>query len=156
MNQKSDKAQKVITENRKARHDYEVLSTYEAGLVLNGSEVKSLREGSCQLKDSYVDFQSSEMFLVGVHISMYKASSYNNHFPERRRKLLMHREEINRLYAQIREKGLTIVPLKMYFLQGRAKVELALVKGKKDHDKRATIKKRDANRELAQVKRKFR
>lgn len=147
---------KIISENRKARHDYHILDTFEAGLALRGSEVKSLRMGQCQLKDSYVDFHNGELFLINMHISEYKWSSYNNHIPERRRKLLMNRSEIDKMYARIREKGFTCVPLKLYFKQGWAKVEIALVKGKKDFDKRQDIKTRDVNRSLAQTKRRDR
>jgi SsrA-binding protein len=144
---------KIINENRKAFHDYTVLETFEAGIVLTGSEVKSLRLGHAQLKDSYVIFEGNELFLLNVHISVYAASSYNNHIPERRRKLLMHRSEIDKLIAQMKERGLTMVPLKLYFKEGRAKVEVALVKGKKSHDKRDSIKTRDVQRQLDQVKR---
>jgi SsrA-binding protein len=147
---------KIISENRKARFDYHILDTYEAGIVLRGSEVKSMRAGQCQLKDSYVDFHNGELFLINMHISEYKQSSYNNHVPERRRKLLMSRSEINKMYARIREKGFTCVPLKIYFKEGWAKVEVALVKSKKDFDKRDVIKTRDVNRNLAQTMRKSR
>ena len=141
---------KTIAVNKKARYDYFVMDTYEAGLVLMGSEVKSLRNGQCQLKDSFVDIQKNEAYLLGVHISEYANSNMNNHPPERKRKLLMHREEIDKIDAAIREKGLTVVPLKVYFKRGRIKVEIATVKGKKKHDKRESIKTRDVNRELAQ------
>lgn len=144
---------KIVAENRKARHDYTIVDTFEAGLVLTGSEVKSLRNGQCQLKDSYVVFDRAEMYLQNAHISVYKSSSYNNHHPERKRKLLMHRDQINKLSGQVIEKGLTIVPLKVYFKESRAKVELALVKGKKAHDKRDSIKSRDVERDLARARR---
>ena len=146
----------MVTENRKAHHDYTIVETFEAGLVLWGSEVKSLRNGQCQLKDSYVSFQKDEAFLQNAHISEYRASSYNNHAPERLRKLLMHKHELEKIYAALREKGLTCVPLKIYFKDGRAKVEIALVKGKKTHDKRDAIKKRDASMELRQTKQRYR
>lgn len=146
----------IISENRKARHDYTVVETYEAGLVLTGSEVKSLRDKQCQLKDSYVSFIRDEAFLQNAHISEYRASSYNNHPPERLRKLLMHKHELEKIYAALREKGLTCVPLKIYFKKGRAKIEIALVKGKKAHDKREAIKKRDASMELRQTKQRYR
>ena len=138
----------VISENRKARFDYEIVETFEAGLVLQGSEVKSIRDRQCQLKDSYMTIINGEAFLQNAHIAVYKASSYNNHEPERLRKLLLKKREIERLNAFIREKGLTCVPLKLYFKRGKAKVELALVKGKKAIDKRDTIKKRDAALEM--------
>ena len=140
---------KIIAQNKKARHDYHIIDTYEAGLVLTGSEVKSLRKGQCQLKDSYIDIHRGEMFLIGVHISTYLASSYNNHDPERRRKLLMHTTEIHKLTGAIREKGLTIVPLKVYFKAGKAKVEIATAKGKKLYDKREVLKQRAIQKELA-------
>lgn len=139
---------KLIAENRKARFDYEVVETFEAGLVLRGSEVKSLRNGQCNLKDSYVAFMGEEAFLQNAHISVYKASSYNNHEPERLRKLLLNRAELNKIHGQLKTKGLTCVPLKIYFKKGKAKVEIALVRGKKKQDKRETIKKRVANREM--------
>lgn len=139
---------KIIADNRKARFDYQIHDTFEAGLVLRGSEVKSLREGQCNLKDSYVSFQGDEAYLQNAHISVYKASSYNNHAPERLRKLLLHRHEIQKIFSQIREKGMTCVPLKIYFKKGRVKLELGLAKGKDKGDKRQDIKKREANRDL--------
>ncbi len=142
---------KIIVENKKARFDYHILDTYEAGIALMGSEVKSLREGGANLKDSYVSFVGDEIFLQKAHISPYKASSYNNHAPERLRKLLLNRHEIDRIYSAVSEKGMSCVPLKMYFKNGRVKVEIAVVKGKKQGDKRAAIKMRDANREMSRV-----
>jgi SsrA-binding protein len=115
-----------------------------------GSEVKSLRDRQCQLKDSYVVFKGEEAFLQNSHIAEYKSSSYNNHVPERLRKVLLHRQEIGKIYAALREKGLSCIPLKLYFKKGRAKVELALVKGRKAHDKREAIKKRDDDRATRQ------
>lgn len=147
---------KIITENRKARHDYHILETFEAGIALLGTEVKPLKAGQIQLKDSYVEFLNNEMYLIHAHISTYTASSYNNHAPERKRKLLMKRSEIDKLYAKVKEKGLAIVPLKVYLKKGYAKVEIAFVKGKQAHDKRDSIKKRDVDRELAKVSRKSR
>ena len=138
----------IISENKKARFDYHIIETFEAGLQLTGSEVKSMRSRQAQLKDSYVSFVGNEAFLQNAHISEYKNSSYNNHAPERLRKLLMHRSEIDEIYAALRERGLSCVPLKLYFKEGRAKVEIALVKGKKAHDKREAIKKRDVSAEL--------
>lgn len=138
----------IISENKKARFDYHIIETFEAGLQLTGSEVKSLRARQVQLKDSYVAFVGNEAFLQNAHISEYKNSSYNNHHPERLRKLLMHRREIDEIYAALRERGLSCVPLKIYFKEGRAKIEVALVKGKKAHDKREAIKKRDVSAEL--------
>lgn len=142
----------IIQENRQVRHDYHVVETFEAGLVLMGSEVKSIRAKSIQLKDSYVAFKGNEAFLQNVHIGEYKASSYNNHHPERLRKLLMNRKELDQIYGSLREKGLTCVPTKIYFKKGRVKVEVALVKGKKLHDKRESIKKRDVDNQLRRVK----
>lgn len=139
---------KIVAENKKARFDYHILETFEAGLVLRGSEVKSLRDGAVNLKDSYISFQGDEAFLQKAHISVYDASSYNNHEPERLRKLLLHRNELNKISGQIQEKGLTCVPLKIYFKRGKAKLEVALVKGKDKGDKRQSVKKRDASREI--------
>ena len=147
---------KIIAENRKARFDYQVLEDFEAGLVLKGSELKSLREGQCQLKDSYISFVGDEAFLQNAHISVYKASSYNNHEPERLRKLLMHRVELERIYAKMREKGLSCIPLKIYFKKGRVKLQIALARGKKNIDKRNTIKDREANKKIHQQLKKSR
>lgn len=147
---------KIITENRKARHDYQIIETFEAGIQLQGSELKPIRAGSVQLKDSYVEFLNDEMYLLHTHISVYQASSYNNHEPERKRKLLMKREEINKLLSKVKEKGYTIVPLKMYFKKSHVKVEIALAKGKQKGDKRESIKKRDVNRDLARASRRDR
>lgn len=138
----------IIADNRKARFDFEIIEKFEAGMVLRGSEVKSLRNRQCQLKDSYVVFKSNEAFLVNAHISVYKESSYNNHIPERERKLLLNRSELRRIESQIAERGLTCVALKVYFKDGTAKIEIALAKGKKKFDKRNDIKKHDANREI--------
>jgi SsrA-binding protein len=137
---------KIISDNRKARFDYEVIETFEAGMVLMGSEVKSLRQDGCQLKDSYVAFQGHEAFLQKAHIGVYKPSSYNNHEPERLRKLLLHDHELGKIAAGIQQKGLTCVPLKIYFKKGRVKLEIALARGKKKGDKRAAIKEREAKR----------
>lgn len=146
----------IVCENRKAWHDYSILETYEAGLVLTGSEVKSMRAKQAQLKDSYVSFRGEEAFLQNAHIAEYKASSINNHAPERLRKLLLNRNELNKIFSAIKEKGLSCIPLKLYFKKGRAKVEIALAKGKKAHDKRESIKKRDETRELAKSLRRSR
>ncbi len=142
----------IIQENRTARHDYHIVETFEAGLVLTGSEVKSIRARSIQLKDSYISFQGHEAYLQNAHISEYNASSYNNHMPERLRKILLHREELQQIYDSLRERGLTCVPLKVYFKKGRVKLEIALVKGKKLHDKREALKKRDVDNQLRRVK----
>ena len=141
-------SQKVITVNRKARHNFEILDTFQAGMVLLGTEVKSLRLGKVNLKDSYARIRNGEVWLIGVHISMYTHGSYNNHEPERERKLLLHKYEIRRLTGKVEEAGLTLVPLKMYFQDGKAKVELGLARGKRRHDKRQDIAKREAMREI--------
>ncbi len=141
-------AEKIITVNRKARHDYEILDTIEAGIVLLGTEVKSLRAGKVNLKDSYARIKDGEVWLVGVHISPYSHGGYSNHAPERDRKLLLHKSEIRRLIGKTEEKGITLVPLRMYFKNGKAKVELALARGKRKFDKRQDIAKRDAQREI--------
>lgn len=138
----------IIADNRKAKFDYTIIETFEAGLVLTGSEVKSIRDKQVQLKDSYISFQGDEAFLQNAHIAEYKNSSYNNHVPERLRKLLLNRRELEEIYGALREKGLTCVPLKMYFKGGRVKLEVALVKGRKSHDKREAIKKRDVSLEM--------
>jgi SsrA-binding protein len=138
----------IIAENRKARHDYVILDTFEAGLVLTGSEVKSLRNRQCLLMDSYISFSGANAYLQNAHISVYKAGGPYNHDPERKRRILLHRHELDKLFGQMREKGLSCVPLKVYFKKGLAKVELALVKGKKAHDKRQSIKTREVNREM--------
>lgn len=139
---------KIISDNKKARHNYELLEKFEAGLVLRGSEVKSLRAGHVALKDAFVAFSKGEAFLQNAHISPYEASSYNNHEPERRRKLLLHRREIERLDGQVREKSYSCVPTKIYFKKGRVKIEIALARGKKLFDKRETLKRRQIDREL--------
>jgi SsrA-binding protein len=141
----------IIQDNKKARFDYEVLEVIEAGIVLTGSEVKSLRAKDVQLKDAYVSFQNGEAFLQNAHISPYRASSYNNHTPERLRKLLLNRNEINKLMGQVQERGLSIVPLKIFFKNGMVKLDLGLVRGKKAHDKRNAIKERESNKSLKQT-----
>lgn len=140
--------QKQIAQNRKARHDYQILDSYETGIALVGTEVKSLRAGNINLKDSYVDVSGDELYLVGAYIAPYEQGNINNHEPERKRKLLMHKREILRLAATVTEKGLTLVPLRVYFKQGKVKVEIGLAKGKQTVDKRESIKERDAKREI--------
>jgi len=143
---------KIVTDNRRARHDYFIEETFEAGIVLTGTEVKSLRNHRVNLKDSYARVENGELFLHGMHISPYEQGNRFNHQPLRPRKLLMHRYEIRRLFSKVREKGLTLIPLKVYFNErGRAKVELALAKGKKLYDKREDIAARDAQREIAKA-----
>ena len=144
---KPDVNEKVIATNRKAFHDYFVLQKLEAGIALTGTEVKSLREGKVNLKDSYIDFDHGEAYLIGAHISPYSHGNRENHDPERKRKLLLHRREIDRLFGQVVEKGLTIVPLRLYFKSGRVKAEIAVVRGKKLFDKRESEKRRELDRE---------
>ncbi|MFZ5897649.1 MAG: SsrA-binding protein SmpB [Bacillota bacterium] len=146
-------ADKVVCENRKARHDYFILETHEAGMVLTGTEVKSLRAGKGNLKDSFARVENAEVWLHNMHISPYEQGNRFNHEPKRPRKLLMHKGEIMRLLGKTREKGLALVPLKVYFKNGKAKVELALVKGKKLYDKREDIAKREARREIERATR---
>lgn len=141
--------EKVIATNRKARHDYHIDETYEAGIVLRGTEVKSLRARKVSLKESYAEVRNGEVFIVNLHISPYEAGNQFNHDPKRTRKLLMHKSEIRRLIGKTREKGYTLIPLRMYFNErGKAKVELGLARGKKTYDKRQDIAKRDAERDL--------
>ena len=141
-----------ITVNRKARHDYFIEETLEAGIVLTGSEVKSLRDGRCNLKDSFARVSRGEAFVTNIHISPYDPAHRNNHEPTRSRKLLLHRLEIDRLEGKLNQKGLTLVPLRIYFnARGRAKIELGLGRGKKHYDKRQTIKEREAKRETARA-----
>ncbi|MGF7186743.1 SsrA-binding protein [Desulfitispora alkaliphila] len=142
---------KIVTDNRKARHDYAIEETYEAGLVLKGTEVKSLRAGKANLRDSFARIDKGEAWLHNMHISHYEQGNINNHDPTRPRKLLLNKAEINKLIGKIQQKGLTLVPLKVYFKYGRAKLELALARGKKLHDKRRDIADRDAKREIAKA-----
>jgi SsrA-binding protein len=140
--------EKLIAENRKARHDYHLLERVEAGLVLTGTEVKSLRDGRATLAQSWADIRDGEAWLQGAEIATYDQGNTANHEPTRPRKLLLHRCEIDRLYAQVREKGLTLVPTKLYFKEGRVKVELALARGKDVRDKRRTVADREAKRDM--------
>lgn len=139
---------KIIAQNRKARFDYHVEWSFEAGMVLTGSEVKSLREGRASLSDSYAIIKEGECFLLNAHIAQYQPAAYLNHEPKRTRKLLLHAGEIARLTGKLNERGFTLIPLKLYFKKGKAKVELGLCKGKRKYDKRAAIKKREADREV--------
>jgi SsrA-binding protein len=139
---------KVVAKNRRARHDYEILETHEAGIALVGTEVKSLREGHIQLKDAYAKAEDGELWLVGVHVSPYaQADGFGGHDPERRRKLLLHRAEIADLSGRVQLESLTLVPLSVYFKDGKAKVELALARGRRRYDKRDAMARRDAERE---------
>ncbi|MGE3956615.1 MAG: SsrA-binding protein SmpB [Vicinamibacterales bacterium] len=140
-------AQENIAENRKAFHDYHILDTWEAGMVLLGTEVKSIREGRVNLRDSFARIEKGEVWLYNVNISSYSHRGYADHEPLRQRKLLMHRDEIRKLIGKTTEKGMTLVPLRLYFKNGRVKVTVGLAKGKKDYDKRETIKRREVERE---------
>jgi SsrA-binding protein len=141
-------AEKLIAENRKARHEYHLLERFEAGLALTGSEVKSLRDGRAQLQRAYGDIRDGEVWLVGAHISTYDQAGIQNHDPDRDRKLLLHRREIDNLTGKVQERGFTLVPTKLYFKNGRAKVELALAKGKDVRDRRREISKRESDRQI--------
>ena len=142
-----EKAQQVIADNRKALHDYHVLDTWEAGVALLGTEVKAIREGRVNLRDSFARVERGEVWLMNVHVSPYSHTGYAHHEERRQRKLLLHRHEIRKLAGQVSEKGLTLVPLRMYFKKNRVKVALALVKGKQAHDKRETLRRREVERE---------
>ena len=149
MNEKTEReaAQDNIAENRKAFHDYHLLESFEAGLVLLGTEVKAIREGRVNLRDSFARLEEGEVFLYNVNISPYSHRGYADHEPLRRRKLLLHREEIRKLIGKTVERGMTLVPVRMYLKDGRVKVAISLAKGKQAHDKRETIKRREAERE---------
>ena len=140
-----------VARNKRARHDYHILETWEAGLVLTGTEVKSLRNGKANLSDAYGVVNDGEVYLLNLHISPYDQGNYYNHEPTRTRKLLLHRKEIRRLIGAVEREGLTLVPLELYFKRGRAKVAIALAKGKKLHDKRADLRKKDDEREMARA-----
>lgn len=146
-----ESGRKVIVSNRKARHDYAVLDTFEAGIALVGTEVKSLREGRASLVDAFATVDNGEVWLRNLHIPEYVLGTWTNHTPRRTRKLLLHKGEILRLIGKTRESGLSLVPLSMYFKDGKVKVELALARGKKSYDKRQTLAKRDAEREITRA-----
>jgi SsrA-binding protein len=145
--------QRVSVSNRKARHDYFIIETFEAGIVLKGTEVKSLRQGNANLQDSYAELRSGEVWLEGMHINPYEHGNINNHEPRRKRKLLLQKKQIRKLLGGLKEKGLTLVPLSVYFKGPYAKVELALARGKKSYDKREAIAKRESERNIARMKR---
>jgi SsrA-binding protein len=147
---------KIITVNKKARFNYFVEDEYEAGLVLRGTEVKSLRLGRVNLKDSYAKIDKGEVFVHQMHIGAYPHAAYDNHDPERPRKLLLHKYEIKRLIGKVKEKGLSLIPLKIYFQKGKAKMTLALARGKRQYDKRETIRRRDEKRELERDQKTYR
>jgi SsrA-binding protein len=143
----SGNGERVLISNRKARHEYNILEVYEAGIALKGTEVKSIRQGGANLQDSYAFVRDGEVFLEGMHVSPYEFGNQFNHEPRRERKLLLNKKEIRKLIGKTKEKGLTLVPLSVYFKNGRAKVELALARGKKSYDKRKSIAERDAKRD---------
>ncbi|MGB5984621.1 MAG: SsrA-binding protein SmpB [Desulfobacterales bacterium] len=146
---------KLIAVNKKARFDYFIETEYEAGLQLVGTEVKSLRQGRANLKDSYCRINKGEVYVHQMHISPYPFAHYDNHDPLRPRKLLLHKWEIKKLYGKVNEKGYTLIPLKLYFKEGRAKISIGLGRGKQKHDKRETIRRRDQERELARTRRAY-
>ena len=146
---------KIIAVNRRARHDFFIVDEYEAGLVLQGTEVKSLRLGKVNLKDSYARIVDGEVFVYQLHIGPYPFAYYNNHDPLRTRKLLLHRQEIKRLYSKVNEKGHTLVPLKLYFKGGKVKLSLTLAKGKRQYDKREAIKRRDEQKDLDRARKQY-
>ena len=154
MNQKTKSGLKIISHNRKAKFNYFFKEFYEAGISLTGSEVKSLREGKVNISESFASDNNGEIFLINSHIPLYKESSYNNHDPKRNRKLLLNKREINKLLGRINIEGFTLIPTKLYFKKGKAKLEIAVAKGKKQYDKRQTKKKRDWEREKARFFRK--
>ena len=143
---------KIVTENRKARYNYYIEDTYEAGIALLGTEVKSLRLGRANLKDSYAKIKGGEVFVYQMHIGPYPYANYENHDPLRRRKLLLHKYEIKKLYGKVNEMGFSLIPLKVYFKNGKAKMTIALARGKRKYDKRETIRRRDEKRELEREK----
>ena len=146
---------KIVTENRKARYNYFVEDTYEAGMVLLGTEVKSIRLGRINLKDSYARIKKGEVFVHQMHIGAYPFAYYNNHDPLRKRKLLLHKLEIKKLYGKVNEKGYSLIPLRVYFQNGKVKLTIALARGKRKHDKRETIRRRDEQRDLERSKKDY-
>ncbi|MEJ2102127.1 MAG: SsrA-binding protein SmpB [Desulfobacterales bacterium] len=146
---------KIVAENRRARRDYFIVDQYEAGMVLRGTEVKSLRQGRANLKDSYAQIKDGEVYVYQLHIAPYPFAYYDNHDPLRPRKLLLHQHEIKRLYGKINEKGHTLVPIRIYFKNGKVKILLALAKGKRKYDKREAIKRRDEQREMDRAKKAY-
>jgi len=147
---------KIVAENRKARHNYYIEDTYEAGMVLKGTEVKSLRDGRANLKDAYAKIKNGEVFVYQMHISPYPFAYYGNHDPLRPRKLLLHKQEIKRLYGKANEMGYALIPLQVYFKGGKAKIKLALARGKKKYDKREAIRRRDEKREMDRARKQYR
>ena len=147
---------KIIAQNKKARHNYFIEDEYEAGIVLSGTEVKSLRAGKANLTDSYARIDNGEVFVHQMRISPYPFAYYGNHDPLRKRKLLLHKHEIKKLYGKVNEKGHSLIPLKLYFKDGKVKISIALAKGKRLYDKRETIKQRDSNRDLDRARKEYR
>jgi len=143
-----DTGKKLIAQNKKARHDYSIEDVYECGLVLTGTEVKSLRAGRASLIDGYAHVENGELWLAGVHIPEYTEGTWTNHTPRRQRKLLVHAQELKKLHLKVKEGGITLVPLQLYFKDGKAKVEIAIARGKKAHDKRAALMERQSTREI--------
>jgi len=146
--QENSQEEKTVVTNRKALHEYFIIDRFEAGIALKGTEVKSLRQGTANLQDGYANIRKGEVWLIGMHISPFEKGNINNHDPKRDRKLLMHKREIRRLIGRVAEKGLTLVPLRVYFKQNIAKIELGLARGKKSYDKRESIKKREVERQM--------
>ncbi len=146
---------KIISENRKARHNYHLDDVFEAGMVLKGTEVKSLRQGRVNLKDAYARIKKGEVFVHQMHIGLYPFAHHDNHEPLRPRKLLLHKREIKRLFGKVNEQSYTLVPLKIYFKSGKVKLQLALARGKRQYDKRESIRKRDEQREMERVRKKY-
>jgi SsrA-binding protein len=146
-NNERKRAERIIAENRKAHHDYHLLETFEAGLALLGTEVKAIREGRVNLRDSFARVEGGEVYVLNVHVGAYSSRGYADHEPLRPRKLLLHRHEIRKLAGKTTEKGMTLVPVRMYFRNGRVKIAISLAKGKKDYDRRETIKRREIDRE---------
>lgn len=150
---KKNQESKVVASNRKARHDYEILDTYEAGMVLTGTEVKSLREGKASLVDGFGQFYRGELFIENIYIPEYLNGSWTNHAARRRRKLLLHRQELSKIERRIAETGLTVVPLSLYFKEGRAKLEIGVARGKREYDKRQTLREKQDNRDALRAMR---
>jgi SsrA-binding protein len=149
----TESEQRIAVSNRKARHEYFIIESFEAGIILMGTEVKSLRKGNANLQDAYAVIRNGEVWLEGMHISPYEQGTTNSHDPRRKRKLLLSKKEIHKLFAKATDKGLTLVPLSVYFKGAYAKIELAIARGKKSFDKREAIAKRDADRQIARIKR---
>lgn len=145
------RSKKIITQNRRARHDYEILETYEAGIVLQGTEVKAIREGKVSLQESFALFRDGELWLVGMYIGPYSQGNRMNHAPRRDRKLLLHKKELRKLQQKVKERGYTLIPLSLYFSGPFVKIELALVRGKRKYEKREALREKDAKREIART-----